>query len=80
LTVSIRLARPEESGFLTELTTRSKAHWGYDDAFMEAARHELEFQASNFQPDFHVYSLEEDAERFGFFSLIPINRETVEFA
>ena len=78
LTVGIRRARPEEGGFLTELTVRSKAHWGYDDAFMEAVRHELEFHAIKFQPDFYVYILEENAERLGFCSLIPLDRETVE--
>lgn len=78
MTLSIRRAHPDESGFLTELTVRSKAHWGYDDSFMEAERHELEFQPAKFQPDFHVYVLEEHDERIGFFSLIPINHETVE--
>ena len=78
MTVRIRRARSEESGFLTGLTIRSKSHWGYDDAFMEAVRDELEFQLSKFQPDFHVYLLEENAKRIGFCSLIPIDRETVE--
>jgi GNAT superfamily N-acetyltransferase len=78
LTVIIRRARSEESGYLTGLTIRSKAHWGYEAAFMEAVRDELEFQPSKFQPDFHVYILEENGERLGFCSLIPIDRETIE--
>jgi N-acetylglutamate synthase-like GNAT family acetyltransferase len=74
----IRRARPEESSFLTELTIRSKAYWGYDDFFLERARPELEFHASNFLPDFHVYILEAEAETLGFCSLIAVDRNTVE--
>ena len=33
--VVIRLARPGESQSLTALCVRSKAHWGYDAAFMK---------------------------------------------
>jgi len=39
----IRDARPDEAGLLSDLAVRSKAHWGYDDAFMEACRAELTF-------------------------------------
>lgn len=34
--VTVRLARSEETGALTGLALRSKASWGYDDAFMAA--------------------------------------------
>lgn len=37
----IRRARPDEAVRLTDLVMRSKAHWGYDDAFMKACRAEL---------------------------------------
>lgn len=37
----IRPAQPGEESALTELAMRSKAHWGYDDAFMAACRAEL---------------------------------------
>lgn len=37
----IRDARPGEAAALTALTVRSKAHWGYDEAFMAACREEL---------------------------------------
>ena len=37
----IRPAKPGEESALTELALRSKAHWGYDDAFMAACRDEL---------------------------------------
>jgi hypothetical protein len=51
---------------LTELTVRSKAFWGYDDSFLEGARQELEFQASKFLPDFHVYIIGQRESRWGF--------------
>lgn len=34
--VRIRPARPAEAEHLSALAIRSKAHWGYDEAFMEA--------------------------------------------
>lgn len=37
----LRPARPDEAGLLTELCMRSKAVWGYDEAFMQACRLEL---------------------------------------
>ena len=37
----LRPARPGEEALLTDLAMRSKAHWGYDDAFLEACRDEL---------------------------------------
>ena len=37
----IRPAHPEEAAALSELCFHSKAHWGYDDEFMEACREEL---------------------------------------
>jgi GNAT superfamily N-acetyltransferase len=39
--LALRSARPEEGPALTELCLRSKAVWGYDDAFMQACRKEL---------------------------------------
>lgn len=42
----IRPARVDELGALTELAMRSKAHWGYDDAFMAACRDELTMRES----------------------------------
>lgn len=39
--VEIRPARPEEAELLTELVLRSKAHWGYNEEFIEACRDEL---------------------------------------
>lgn len=38
----IRPARPDDAAALSALALRSKAHWGYDDAFLERARSELD--------------------------------------
>jgi GNAT superfamily N-acetyltransferase len=78
LNTYVRRAREDEASLLTELTLRSKAHWGYDAAFMADAREDLTFQVSRFLPDFHAYILETEARPIGFCSLIPVDRETIE--
>jgi len=40
-TLQIRPARPDEAALLTRLAMSSKAHWGYDEAFLQACREEL---------------------------------------
>jgi GNAT superfamily N-acetyltransferase len=47
---AIRAARPEEAGELGALAVRSKAHWGYDAAFMESCREELTIPADQVVP------------------------------
>ena len=39
--IVLRAARPDECAVLSALCLRSKAWWGYDDAFIEACREEL---------------------------------------
>ncbi|OQD57333.1 hypothetical protein BM536_004965 [Streptomyces phaeoluteigriseus] len=39
--VRIRAGRPEEADVLSALALRSKAHWGYDDAYLAACADEL---------------------------------------
>ena len=39
--MKIRPARPDEATALSALCLRSKAHWGYDEAFMSRARRTL---------------------------------------
>jgi N-acetylglutamate synthase-like GNAT family acetyltransferase len=41
--VLLRAARTDEARPLTELALRSKGHWGYDQAFLDACRAELTF-------------------------------------
>jgi N-acetylglutamate synthase-like GNAT family acetyltransferase len=73
----IRQARPEECGVLTEVAMRSKAHWGYDAAFMANVRADLEVIPEKFLPGFHVYVLENDEEIIGFYSLRPADGEAI---
>ncbi|MGH9782427.1 MAG: GNAT family N-acetyltransferase [Candidatus Acidiferrales bacterium] len=74
----IRRAHPEESGFLTDLAMRSKAHWAYDRAFLEDIKPDLTFRPERFMPDFHVYILEAEGKPVGFCSLAPVDPGTVE--
>lgn len=45
----VRPARPDEAELLTALVLRSKAHWGYDEAFMAACRDELTVAADGIE-------------------------------
>ncbi|NUO58627.1 MAG: GNAT family N-acetyltransferase [Hamadaea sp.] len=38
MAISVRPGRPAEAAGLTELILRSKAHWGYDEAFLAQCR------------------------------------------
>lgn len=50
--IHIRAALPGDAATLTELAMRSKAHWGYDEAFMDACRPSLAIHATCVQPTF----------------------------
>lgn len=41
LLADVAAGRADEAGLLSDLALRSKAHWGYDAAFLEACRPEL---------------------------------------
>lgn len=43
--MTVRPARPDEAAAISDLAMRSKAHWGYDAAFLEACREELTWTA-----------------------------------
>jgi N-acetylglutamate synthase-like GNAT family acetyltransferase len=68
-TYTIRQARSDEAGRLTELNLRSKAHWGYDAAFMELVRDDMQVTADDIN-EYHVYVLENnDNQIVGFYGL-----------
>jgi GNAT superfamily N-acetyltransferase len=48
--IVLRAARPEECAELGELCLRSKAWWGYDEAFIAACREELAIRADDVGP------------------------------
>ncbi len=65
---SIRRARADETEALTELALRSKAHWGYDDAFMAACRDELTVTKRQ-ADDGEVWVLDDQTGPVGFYRL-----------
>ncbi|MBL8155290.1 MAG: GNAT family N-acetyltransferase [Anaerolineae bacterium] len=65
---SIRRARPDEAEALTGLFWRSKAHWGYDEAFMARVRETLRITPEIIEQQ-HVYVLETDGRIAGFYAL-----------
>lgn len=71
--LSIRRARPEEAAALSDLAFRSKAHWGYDAAFMAACRADLSVSPDQLaaQP-YHL--VERDGQTLGFYHLIETAR------
>jgi GNAT superfamily N-acetyltransferase len=67
--VAIRPAEPDEADALTELTMRSKAHWGYDEEFMRAVRTELTMSRDTIAEQ-EVFVVEERGAIGGFYALI----------
>ena len=69
--VTFRRPSPETAEELTALTLASKAHWGYDQDFMDRARPSLtvtpEYLAAN-----DCWVAEIDGVTVGWFSLVPI--------
>jgi GNAT superfamily N-acetyltransferase len=69
MVVNIRPARIEEADALTILVLRSKAYWGYDEAFMEEAARILAI-TPEFLRDNHSFVLEVDGKAAGLSSLV----------
>lgn len=65
----IRRAQPDEAEALTGLFWRSKAHWGYDEAFMASVRENLRVTEETIREQ-HVYVLEDAQRIVGFFVLL----------
>ena len=66
----IRRARPEEASSLTALALRSKAHWGYDAAFLEACVGALTITPEYIERN-PVFVSEKDGSITGFCALLP---------
>jgi GNAT superfamily N-acetyltransferase len=69
-TVAIRRACLSEAGALSDLALRSKAHWGYDAAFMQACRAELTVQPDAIKAG-EVWVAEEHKALVGVLEIIP---------
>jgi len=68
-TYTIRQARSDEAALLTDLHWRSKAYWGYDEAFLNLVRDDMQVTSADIAND-HVYVLENNDQRvIGFYSL-----------
>ncbi|MFD2169773.1 GNAT family N-acetyltransferase [Tumebacillus lipolyticus] len=68
LQLNIRKARLEEASQLSDLSFRSKAHWGYSEEFMEACRQDLTITPA-YLSEVHVFVAEDEGEIKGFFGL-----------
>jgi GNAT superfamily N-acetyltransferase len=66
--VTLRRARPDEAGVLTELALAAKGFWGYDQAFLESCRAELTFSPDEIAGR-HVVVADLDGLVVGFYSI-----------
>ncbi len=73
----IRRALPEEAEALSALALRSKAHWGYSDAFMRACRTELTISPDEIET-YPTFVVESRGEAIGFYTLERVSDDEVE--
>ena len=79
MTIRIRPARKDEAGALTELSRRSKAYWGYDNAFLAACADELYIGPAALDDMNQTWRVATEADSIaGVYGLAPVNAETVE--
>jgi GNAT superfamily N-acetyltransferase len=70
--IVLRAALPGEATALTALAIRSKAHWGYDAAFMELAAADLEITPEVIE-DGTAFVAESGADVVGFYVLATVD-------
>lgn len=76
--IALRKVDPSEAELISTLAIRSKAHWGYDDAFMASCKDELSHTAVQISAANAVYYLaEEHDEIVGFYKLEDIEKDVV---
>lgn len=66
--LQLRQAAPGDAAALTDLALRSKRHWGYDDAFIDAVRAELTVSEEQVAGG-RVFVLEREGRIIGFYGL-----------
>lgn len=71
--ISIRRANPDEAATLSDLAFQSKAHWGYDAAFMAACREDLTISAEQLTT-WPSFVAERDGQPLGFYLLAVTGR------
>ncbi len=67
--MKIRRALTDEGNILSGIALRSKAHWGYDNSFIEACREDLTISEHSISTN-NVYVLEDSSTIIGFFCLV----------
>jgi GNAT superfamily N-acetyltransferase len=72
--ILLRDIRPDELSSLSELCLRSKAVWGYDDAFITACRAELTLHPYELQTS-HLQVAERDAIAVGLAQIKVVGRD-----
>ncbi len=65
--MELRAACPDDASVVSDLALRSKGHWGYDEAFLEACRADLTWQPAQMDT---ITLAESEGEVVGFFSLV----------
>ena len=69
-TIKIRSVETNESVLLSELSIRSKAHWDYDQAFMQSCKEELSHSPHDLNDKNRHYGIAElKSELVGFYTL-----------
>jgi GNAT superfamily N-acetyltransferase len=74
---AIRRAKPEEARLLSELSFRSKAHWGYEASFLDACRADLALTEAEIT-DAPVYLHEGESGPDGYYRLVALDEEVAE--
>ncbi|WP_210769330.1 GNAT family N-acetyltransferase [Occultella kanbiaonis] len=67
--IRIRPARAGETDLLSELALRSKAHWGYDEAFLETCRAERTYTEAQIRAGGLVVAAGPDDRLVGFYRI-----------
>ena len=74
---TIRRARRDEALPLSALALRSKAHWGYTDAFLESSRAELSIAVDDIEGG-DLFVAEHEGRVLGFYALGRLSAQTFE--
>lgn len=75
--LTIQPAHPKDATTLTDLALASKAHWGYDDAFMASCKAELTIAPEDIARN-PIFCLRDGDQIVGFAMLAPVDSEAVE--
>jgi predicted N-acetyltransferase YhbS len=76
---TIRQARPDEAGFLSDLALRSKAHWGYSQEFLESCRSELSVDSDRIgSDDYQCFVAVKGNVVIGFYTLENVSGDVYE--